>query len=124
PLARLSDRAESRDVHRDRRRGGEFPRRHAVRRARSAYPVLVMATLTERRVDLTREGFWSRTGFLIRRYPLGAAGALIMVVFVLAAAFAPWITEFDPLSTNARLSLAPPTAAHWMGADFMGRDMY
>ena len=83
-----------------------------------------MATLAERRVDLAREGFWSRTGFLIRRYPLGAAGALIMVVFVLSAAFAPWITEFDPLSTTSRLSLAPPSAEHWMGADFMGRDIY
>lgn len=83
-----------------------------------------MATLAERRVDLAREGFWSRTGFLIRRYPLGAAGALIMVVFVLSAAFAPWITEFDPLSTNSRLSLAPPSIEHWMGADFMGRDIY
>jgi peptide/nickel transport system permease protein len=83
-----------------------------------------MAILTERRVDMAREGFWSRVGFLIRRYPLGAAGALIMVVFVAAAAFAPWITEFDPLSTNSRLSLAPPSIEHWMGADFMGRDIY
>jgi peptide/nickel transport system permease protein len=62
--------------------------------------------------------------FLLRRYPLGAAGAAIMAVFVFAAAFANVMTVSDPLSTNAALSLAPPSTAHWFGADFMGRDVY
>lgn len=63
-------------------------------------------------------------GFLLRRYPLGAIGAVIMGVFLFAAIFAPLITTVDPLSTNARLSLAHPSMAHWLGADFMGRDVY
>lgn len=67
---------------------------------------------------------WGVVRFFIRRYPLGAAGGLIMTVFLLAAAFAPWLTVYDPLSTNAAASLAPPSAAHWFGCDFMGRDMY
>jgi len=62
--------------------------------------------------------------FLLRRYPLGVAGAAIMAVFVFAAAFANVMTVSDPLSTNAALSLAPPSTAHWFGADFMGRDVY
>lgn len=62
--------------------------------------------------------------FLLRHYPLGAIGAAIMGLFVFAAAFAPFITAYDPLSTNATLSLAPPSASHWLGADFMGRDVY
>jgi len=62
--------------------------------------------------------------FLARRYPLGAVGALLMLVFVLAALFAGVITVHDPLSTNAAASLAKPGATHWLGADFMGRDMY
>jgi peptide/nickel transport system permease protein len=60
---------------------------------------------------------------LARRYPLGAVGALIMVLFVLTALFATVISPFDPTSTNARASLAAPGALHWMGADFMGRDV-
>ncbi len=83
-----------------------------------------MATLAQPRIAAGRESVWGRAGYLIRRYPLGAVGALIMAVFVLSAVFAPLITAFDPLSTNASISLARPGGAHWLGADFMGRDMY
>ncbi|MFZ0853110.1 MAG: ABC transporter permease [Hyphomicrobiaceae bacterium] len=62
--------------------------------------------------------------FLLRHYPLGAIGAAIIGLFVFVAVFAPFITAYDPLSTNATLSLAPPSASHWLGADFMGRDVY
>jgi peptide/nickel transport system permease protein len=69
-------------------------------------------------------GPWSAARFLARRYPLGAIGAAIMGVFVFAALFAELITFYDPLATDAALSLAPPGAAHWMGADNFGRDVY
>jgi peptide/nickel transport system permease protein len=67
---------------------------------------------------------WGAVRFFMRRYPLGAIGALIMLLFLLAAAFAPYITVYDPLSTNAAASLARPSMAHWLGCDFMGRDVY
>jgi peptide/nickel transport system permease protein len=67
---------------------------------------------------------WDALRFFARRYPLGAGGAVIMAGFVLAAVFAPWLTIYDPVSTNAAASLAPPSAAHWLGCDFMGRDLY
>jgi peptide/nickel transport system permease protein len=70
------------------------------------------------------DGRWSAVLFFARRYPLGAAGAVIMGVFLFAALFAPLITFYDPLSTNSALSLARPSAAHWLGCDFMGRDVY
>ena len=47
-----------------------------------------------------------------------------MAVFLFAAFFAPLITVYDPLSTNSALSLARPSATHWLGCDFMGRDVY
>ena len=70
------------------------------------------------------EGRRSGARFLARRYPLGAIGAAIMAVFVFAAVFAEIITFQDPLATNASLSLAPPSAAHWLGTDNFGRDVY
>jgi peptide/nickel transport system permease protein len=69
-------------------------------------------------------GFWSQAGFLARRYPLGAVGAFIVAVFVLTAIFADVIAPTDPTATNSKFSLARPGSMFWMGADFMGRDMY
>ena len=81
------------------------------------------------RAELTKaganvEGRWSTIRFLARRYPLGAFGAVIMALCVFAALFAPYITVYDPLSTNSALSLARPSLQHWLGCDFMGRDVY
>ncbi len=70
------------------------------------------------------EGRWGATLFLVRRHPLGAIGAAIMALFVFAALFADLITAYDPLAVNASLSLAAPSAVHWMGADSFGRDVY
>jgi peptide/nickel transport system permease protein len=75
-------------------------------------------------VTIRRETWASTAGYFIRRYPLGAAGAVIVTMFVGMALFAPWITQFDPTATNPRVSLAYPSAAHILGADFMGRDMW
>ena len=69
-------------------------------------------------------GWWSRTLFFARRYPLGAVGALIVLLFLFTATFADIIAPVDPTATNAKYSLAHPGSLFWLGADFMGRDMY
>jgi peptide/nickel transport system permease protein len=85
-------------------------------------------TTVEHSAELARAGANIATRrqalvYLAKRYPLGAVGALLMALFVLTALFATVISPFDPTSTNARASLAVPSALHWMGADFMGRDV-
>jgi peptide/nickel transport system permease protein len=77
-----------------------------------------------RAAEADGEGAWARLRFFGARYPLGAVGAVIMAVFVFAALFADVITPQDPLATDASLSLARPSAAHWLGADYLGRDLY
>jgi peptide/nickel transport system permease protein len=69
-------------------------------------------------------GWWSRIRFFARRYPLGAVGAVIVTLFILTAAFADIIAPVDPTATNSKFSLAAPSSMFWLGADFMGRDMY
>jgi peptide/nickel transport system permease protein len=87
-----------------------------------------MAVLDHRaelnRAGANATGFFGTARFLMRRYPLGAVGALIVLLFVLTALLAPWLTAYDPTATNPRASLARPTADHLLGADFMGRDMW
>jgi peptide/nickel transport system permease protein len=83
----------------------------------------------DHRAELARagafvEGRWGALLFFIRRYPLGAGGAAIMIVVVLAAVFANFIAPLDPLQTNAAASLAAPDPTHLLGADKMGRDMF
>ncbi|MBV8189276.1 MAG: ABC transporter permease [Alphaproteobacteria bacterium] len=62
--------------------------------------------------------------FLARRYPLGAIGSVIVLTFVLTAIFANVIAPFDPTTTDPKASLARPNGVFWLGADFMGRDMF
>ncbi len=69
-------------------------------------------------------GRWSQLAFYARRYPLGAIGAVIVVIFVLSAIFADVIAPHDPLKTLARASLQSPDAEFVMGADMMGRDVF
>src|SRR3954462_12200246 len=83
-----------------------------------------MASIETIEVAPRRDSRFATLGFYARRYPLGAAGAVIVTLFVLMAIFAPWITLFDPTMTNSRDSLAPPGGSHPLGADFMGRDMW
>ncbi len=70
------------------------------------------------------ESRWESFLYYCRRYPLGAVGGGIVLVFVLAAVFADVISPHDPLSTRASASLQAPNQEFIMGADMMGRDVY
>jgi peptide/nickel transport system permease protein len=69
-------------------------------------------------------GWPSRILFFTRRYPLGAVGAFIVGLFIFTALFADVIAPTDPTATNAKYSLAAPSSLFWLGADFMGRNMF
>jgi peptide/nickel transport system permease protein len=67
---------------------------------------------------------WRRLAFLAQRHVLGTAGLVIMVIFVLAAAFADVIGRFDDLAVDSAHALAAPNALHWLGTDSFGRDVW
>ena len=50
-------------------------------------------------------------------------GAVLMLVVLLTACFAGELAPFDPLRSNFRLRLAPPSRAHCFGTDHFGRDL-
>jgi peptide/nickel transport system permease protein len=62
---------------------------------------------------------WKR---LLRR---GGAmfGFAVVGFFVLIAILAPWLAPHDPLGTSWSAVRAAPSAAHWFGADELGRDV-
>jgi len=60
----------------------------------------------------------------IRRSGLGRCGLAVAVLLVLLAVGAPWVAPHDPSAQNLPQRLIPPDAAHWMGTDDLGRDIF
>jgi len=58
-----------------------------------------------------------------RGNPLALVGVVLVIIFVLLALLAPWISLYDPASINLPTRLSPPSAAHWCGTDELGRDI-
>jgi len=50
-------------------------------------------------------------------------GALLAALLAIAAVAAPWLAPRDPAALDLALRLSPPSAAHWLGADELGRDV-
>ena len=65
-----------------------------------------------------------RTLARLRRRPLAVAGLIVASLFVLMALFAPLIAPYDPAATNFGAVLQAPSAAHIMGTDDLGRDVF
>jgi peptide/nickel transport system permease protein len=69
---------------------------------------------------------WSR----FRRNAVGVAAAMIVTLFFLIAvvtglcAWAGIYFPYDPNATDLALKLKPPTLAHWLGTDNLGRDVF
>lgn len=63
--------------------------------------------------------FWRQ----LRGEPLGLIGILLVLILVLSAVFAPWIVPYDPNQILVGTQLSPPSWAHWMGTDQLGRDI-
>jgi len=59
----------------------------------------------------------------LRRNPSAVAGVVILLVLVLAAAFAPLLTPYDPTRQSLSDVLQHPSRAHLLGTDQLGRDV-
>jgi peptide/nickel transport system permease protein len=57
------------------------------------------------------------------RHRAGLAGAAICALFLAVAVAGPVLTSRGPAQTNFRAILKPPSAAHWLGTDELGRDV-
>ena len=70
-------------------------------------------------------GRFSKTAVsFARTKPLGAFGAAMLIVLVLMAMFANVIAPYDPVETRQKEALESPSAAHLLGTDQFGRDVF
>ncbi len=87
-------------------------------------------TATDVQIDTDAEQIVARTPWptallgLIGRYPLGAAGALVVLIMIFSAVFADVIAPYDPESNYYEYMFTSPGAQYWLGADDFGRDIF
>jgi peptide/nickel transport system permease protein len=71
----------------------------------------------------SEENPWARAWRRLRRRKGAMAGLVVVVLFILIAVLAPWVSPYDPTATSWSLVRKPPSWAHWFGTDEVGRDI-
>jgi peptide/nickel transport system permease protein len=100
------------------------PRQETVERPERP-PVLDSdaAALAGRQVTL-----WGDVWYRLTRNKLAMAGLTVVILLILVAIFAGQLAPYDPIKVDsamqARLSSLPPSSAHLMGTDVLGRDVF
>jgi len=59
----------------------------------------------------------------VRRYPLGAAAAVAIMIMAVVAALAGTLAPYDPVANDFGAMFGRPGATHWFGTDAYGRDV-
>jgi peptide/nickel transport system permease protein len=79
-------------------------------------------------VSITAQSPAARRRRLLRkrffRRPMAVASLLVILVFVVAAIFAPYIAPYSAAHTDFHAKLAKPSWQHLLGTDYLGRDVF
>jgi peptide/nickel transport system permease protein len=87
------------------------------RRAREAELVELAGRLTVTRSPLG-DALWR-----LRRNRMAMVAAAVLLLIVLICVVGPWISPWDLNATDALSPNRPPSLRHWLGTDFLGRDI-
>ena len=66
---------------------------------------------------------WRRTLRRFARHRLAALGGVVVLLWILVALLAPVLAPYDPTAQDYSAVLQPPSAAHPLGTDELGRDV-
>ncbi|CAH1650158.1 dipeptide ABC transporter membrane subunit DppC [Chelatococcus asaccharovorans] len=66
---------------------------------------------------------WRLALTALLHHRLGAFGLCVCALVVFTALLAPWIAPYDPSVSDYEAILSPPSLAHWLGTDDLGRDI-
>jgi peptide/nickel transport system permease protein len=72
--------------------------------------------------DIVRQVFGNTKRF-IKTSPIGALSAAFLLLLVFVAVFADQVAPYHPLEANFTALRQPPSPAHWLGTDNLGRDV-
>jgi peptide/nickel transport system permease protein len=86
-----------------------------------------ITTITAERGGVARpsagRAFFAALRRFLKSSPLGAAAAVFLVIIVFLAIFAAQVAPYDPITNDYAAARKPPSAAHWLGTDNLGRDV-
>src|SRR5712675_710620 len=70
-----------------------------------------------------RRSVLRRAWIFCRRQPLGTFGMALVIIMALAGLCADWIAPYSPTANDFAAMTEPPSWAHWLGTDQLGRDL-
>ena len=85
----------------------------------------VNASISLEPATVSTHSVWQK----LARRKLAVLGLVIMLICILGAMLAPWITPFDPNEQHfdgltIEGAPLPPGAVYWLGTDLLGRDLF
>jgi len=84
---------------------------------------VVETSVSENKVS-ERRGFLADFFYrLLKEKPLGTVGAVIVIILLLVAIFAPLLAPYGYDELLPGKGFKPPSAEHWLGTDNLGRDL-
>lgn len=75
------------------------------------------------KADLSGDTFFNEVCSSIKKNKMAMAGGITILLLVLIAIFAPFLSPHDPYLVNLDMQLQKPSAEHWLGTDEFGRDL-
>ena len=67
---------------------------------------------------------WQQVGNFVRQKPLGAVGAVVALIVIVVAIFAPIIATDNQYKPEVDRMFAAPGSDAWLGGDELGRDVF
>ena len=82
----------------------------------------IVSDITPDEIEL-RRSFWQATLHFCRREPLGAFGALLVLIIAVTGLSAELIAPYSPTANDFASMTEAPSWIHWLGTDQFGRDL-
>lgn len=72
---------------------------------------------------MKNNSLWSDALYRLSRNRAAMLGGFVLIMLIICAALAPWIAPYSYSFQNLELGASPPSAAHILGTDVLGRDL-
>lgn len=80
--------------------------------------------MTASTTSIPNRSYWHVVARQLRQEPVAMASAVVLLLIICAAVFAPWLAPADPFKASMLKRLLPiGSPGHWLGTDELGRDM-